>query len=111
MESVTFGLFAVQLAQKSSTSTRLSAPDTVGVNVWPPHVLLLIAKPDGLTVEFCAAVLSGDASWTTPGLPVRSQLAGTPRSNALCVLSVKQPLWAAALSVKFLTSVPPFGTT
>ncbi len=33
MESVTFGLFAVHDAQKSSTSTRLSCPVTVGVTV------------------------------------------------------------------------------
>ena len=58
-------------------------------------------KPVGLTFVFFASVLSGFASTTLPGLVVRSQLAGTPRWNVLCVLSVKQPLCAEALSVKF----------
>ena len=60
---------------------------------------------------FFASVLSGLDSTTLSGLAVRLQLAGTPRWNVLCVLSVKHPLWAAALSVKFLVSVPPLGTT
>ena len=69
-----------------------------------------IPKPVGLTVEFCAAVLSGLASTTLPGLDVRSQFAGTPRWNAVWVLSTKQPLCGAAVSVKFCVRVPPSGT-
>jgi hypothetical protein len=67
-------------------------------------------KPVGLTLVFCAAVLSGLARTTLPGLAVRSQSAGTPRWNVLCVLSVKQPLCAEAARVKFRVAVPPSGT-
>jgi hypothetical protein len=38
-------------------------------------------------------------------------LAGLPAWNVDCELSVKQPLCAAALSVKFRVAVPPSGTT
>src|SRR6516165_6266933 len=81
IESVTFGLFVVQLRQKSSTSTSLSLPETVGVNVWPAQLVFVKLNPAGLTVEFCVAVLSDAASWMTPGVLVRSQLVGTPRWN------------------------------
>ena len=40
----------------------------------------------------------------------RSQFDGAPRWKVLCVLSVKQPLCAEALSVKLRVKVPPFGT-
>ena len=55
-------------------------------------------------------MLSGFASWTLPGFATRSQFDGTPRWKVLCVLSVKQPLCAEALSVKFRVAVPPSGT-
>src|SRR5436190_1726437 len=105
-----FGLVTVQLEQNSSTSTRFSWPVTVGVNVWPAQLVFVKPKPVGLTSAFFASVLSGWASVTLPGLPTRSQLLGAPRWNVACVLSVKQPAWTEADSVKFFVSVPPFGT-
>ena len=62
------------------------------MNVWPAQLVLVNAKPVGLTFVFFASVLSGFASTTLPGLVTRSQFDGTPRWNVLCVLSVKQPL-------------------
>ena len=111
IESVTFGLLAVQPEQKSSTSTRLIGPVTVGVNVWPAQLALVMPKPVGLTVVFLASVLSGAASTTLPGVETRSQLEGLPPWNVDCELSVKQPLCGAELSVKFCVAVPPSGTT
>ena len=110
IDNVTLGVFAVHDAQNSSTSIRLSWPLTVGVNVWPAQLVLLKPNPLGLTLLFFAAVLSGAASTTLPGLETRSQLDGLPRWNVDCELSVKQPLWAEALSVKFRVAVPPLGT-
>src|SRR4029453_3081458 len=78
IERVTSGLFRVQ-RQKSSKSTRLSWPVTVGVNVWPAQLVLVKLKPLGDTFEFCAAVLSGFASTTLPGLATRSHADGMPR--------------------------------
>ena len=80
------------------------------MKVWPAQLVLVKPKPVGVTVVFCAVELSGFASTTLPGLAVRSQLAGTPRWKAVCVLSVKQPLCAAAERVKFCVGVPPSGT-
>jgi hypothetical protein len=84
---------------------------TDGVKVWPAQAVFEMPKPEGLTLVFRASVLSGLARVTLPGLAVRLQFVGTPRWKALCELSVKQPLCAAALSVKFLVRVPPSGTT
>src|SRR4051812_18973675 len=105
-----FGLVPLQLEQKSSTSTRLSWPATVGVNVWPAQLVLLKPKPVGLTLLFFAAVLSGFASTTLPGLETRSQFVGAPRWNVDCELSVKHPLCAPAPSAKLRVGVPPSGT-
>src|SRR6185436_8401695 len=109
-EIVMLGFVPLQPEQKNSTSIRLSLPVTVGVNVCPPHAVFVKPKPLGVTLEFCAAVLSGAASWTTPGLVVRSQLVGTPRWKVVWLLSVKQPLEAAVVSAKFRVSTPPSGT-
>jgi hypothetical protein len=109
-EIVMFGFTPLQFAQNSSTSTRFSLPVTVGVNVWPAQLTLSKPNPVGLTFVFRASVLSGLARTTAPGLETRSQFPGVPRWKVLCELSVKQPLWAAPVSVKLCVALPPFGT-
>src|SRR3954471_9609784 len=81
IDSVMFGFAPLQPEQKSSTSTRLSWPETVGVKVWPAQLVLLKPNPVGLTLEFFVSVLSGFERTTEPGTDVRSQFAGTPRWN------------------------------
>ena len=110
IESARVGLAAVQPEQNSSTSTRLSCPVTVGVNVCPAQLVFVKPKPVGLTLLFLAAVLSGLARTTFEGLLTRSQLFGTPRCQSACVLSVKQPACDEAPRLKFRVAVPPSGT-
>src|SRR5690242_8063126 len=47
IETVMFGELAVQLAQKSSKSTRFNVPVTAGVNVWPAQLVSVMPKPVG----------------------------------------------------------------
>src|SRR5689334_4850206 len=52
METVMFGLVAVQPEQKSSMSARVSWPLMAAVKVCPAHDVLVMPKPVGLTWEF-----------------------------------------------------------
>ena len=92
IDRVMVGPVVVHPEQNSSTSTRLSWPLTVGVNVWPAQPVFVKPKPVGLTDGLFASVLSGLARTMLPGLATRSQFVGMPRWSVLCVLSVKHPL-------------------
>ena len=52
-----------------------------------------------------------DASTTSPGLTLKSQLAGTPAWKSACVVSTKHPVAAAAVNVKFCVVVADAFTT
>ena len=51
-DRVRFGVVPVQLKQKRLTSALVRFPDRLGVNVWPPHVVVVIPTPEVLSVSF-----------------------------------------------------------
>src|SRR6266571_3483136 len=109
-DSVRSGVVPVHPEQKRLMSAFVRTPLTAGVKVWPPYVVVVMPLPKLPSVSFFWSIGVRSGSWMFPGLETKSQLVGTPRWNAFCVLSVKHPLWAAALSVKFRIAVPPSGT-
>src|SRR5579859_3993666 len=106
-ESVRFGVVPVHPLQKRLISARVSRPVTEGVNVWPPHVVIVIPTPLVPRVVFCWSILGALVRITSPGLLVRSQLVKTPARKSACEVSVMQPLVGASINEKFCVVVRP----
>ncbi len=100
-DSVRLGVVPVQPEQNRLISARTSWLLSVGVNVWPPQVVVVITTPLVPSEVFCwssAALLS---RVTLPGVVVRSRLTKTPAWKSDCVVSTRQALAGAADKEKF----------
>jgi hypothetical protein len=58
-------------------------------------------KPLVVVLVFCWSMLGAFSRMTSPGLVIRSTFVATPIWKSFCVVSVRQPLVAAAVSEKF----------
>ena len=97
-----------QAPQNRLRSTWVSRPVTAGMNVCPSQSSSTSRGPGRCCSAAAGRGSTGLESCTAPGLGVRSQLLGTPRWNHPATLSTKQPLVAAAVSVKScVVAVPP----
>src|SRR5262249_35048852 len=86
----------LQNTQNRLRSTWLSEPERPAVNVWPVHcvfVLLLNFSPFAVYEVFCWSTVppppppAPAASWTLPGVVVRSRFVATPAVKSAWVVS------------------------
>src|SRR5256885_1136952 len=85
MESVRFGVVPVHPLQNKLTSTFVTCPVPMGVNVCPNHVVVLKPPPEVVISEFCGSPFTSCAEF---GVVRRSTLVGTPACKSACVVSV-----------------------
>src|SRR6185369_3262696 len=75
---IRLGSVPEQVAQKMTTSRRVSCPVTLGVKVWPGKLVVVKPTPLVLASSTFRSIAGAFTKVTLPGLVVKSQLVGTP---------------------------------